>query len=128
MGASPPVVPCDVVIIGGGPQGLWLLELLKDKKYSCLLLERQSAGAGQSAHAEWFMHRGHVLKSNYPFLSDLPWSAQAWEHRIKDKGLQSHISPAQTYVAFMNADPDKRFVSGRGQGLSPQHPPFPRPF
>lgn len=48
----------DVVIIGGGVAGLWVLNRLRQRGYSALLLESGALGDGQSIHAQGIIHGG----------------------------------------------------------------------
>ncbi|MEZ5568358.1 MAG: FAD-binding oxidoreductase [Halioglobus sp.] len=48
----------DVVIIGGGVAGLWLLNRLRQRGYSAVLLESGALGNGQSIHAQGIIHGG----------------------------------------------------------------------
>ena len=56
-------IGADVVILGGGIQGLWLLAELVDQGYQAILLERFHPGSGQTGHAHFFLHRGHMRAS-----------------------------------------------------------------
>ncbi|MBC8031913.1 MAG: FAD-dependent oxidoreductase [Pyrinomonadaceae bacterium] len=58
-----PILDVDVVIVGGGIQGLWLLADLIDAGYQTILLERQRPGFGQTGHAHVFLHEGHLYAS-----------------------------------------------------------------
>ena len=48
----------DVAIIGGGIAGLWLLNLLVNKGYSVVLLEKKALGAGQTSGSQGLIHGG----------------------------------------------------------------------
>ena len=48
----------DVAILGGGISGLWLLSLLRRKGYSCLLLEKDALGGGQTISSQGILHGG----------------------------------------------------------------------
>lgn len=48
----------DIVIIGGGIAGLWLLNHLKRHGYSVLLLESRALGSGQSIASQGIIHGG----------------------------------------------------------------------
>ncbi|MCW9023534.1 MAG: FAD-dependent oxidoreductase [Gammaproteobacteria bacterium] len=48
----------DVIIFGGGVAGLWLLARLRKKGYSCVLLETDALGAGQTRYAQGIIHGG----------------------------------------------------------------------
>ncbi len=48
----------DVLIVGGGIAGLWLLARLRQQGYSALLLERDALGCGQSIASQGIIHGG----------------------------------------------------------------------
>jgi glycine/D-amino acid oxidase-like deaminating enzyme len=48
----------DVLIIGGGVAGLWLINHLQQKGYECLLLEKGSLGGGQTLASQGIIHGG----------------------------------------------------------------------
>jgi glycine/D-amino acid oxidase-like deaminating enzyme len=48
----------DVVIIGGGIQGLVALDALVDKGYSCALVSDGNLGSGQTLHSHGFLNTG----------------------------------------------------------------------
>lgn len=66
--AGPGVVPgamspaatlhCDLVILGGGIAGLWLLDDLRRRGYSALLLEAGALGGGQTLASQGMIHGG----------------------------------------------------------------------
>lgn len=58
-----PTIDVDVVIVGGGIQGLWLLADLIDEGYQAILLERRRPGFGQTGHSHVFIHEGHIYAS-----------------------------------------------------------------
>lgn len=51
-------VNLDVVIIGGGAAGLWLLDRLRFERYRVLLLEARALGAGQTIASQGIIHGG----------------------------------------------------------------------
>lgn len=51
-------VEADIVIIGGGIAGLWLLNRLRQQKYSVVLLESDSLGGGQTHKSQGIIHGG----------------------------------------------------------------------
>jgi len=53
-------IEVDVVVIGGGIQGLWLLGDLIKAGYNAILLERMQPGFGQTGHSHVFLHQGHI--------------------------------------------------------------------
>lgn len=48
----------DIVIFGGGIAGLWLLNHLKNRGFSVILLETSALGAGQSIASQGIIHGG----------------------------------------------------------------------
>ena len=48
----------DVVIVGGGIAGLWLLNLLHQQGYRCLLCEAQALGSAQTIASQGMIHGG----------------------------------------------------------------------
>lgn len=48
----------DIVIIGGGIAGLWLINVLTARGFSCVLLERDSLGGGQTLLSQGIIHGG----------------------------------------------------------------------
>jgi len=59
----------DVVVLGGGIAGLWLLDRLRAAGYAALLLEKDSLGGGQTMAAQGIIHSG--LKYRLPGGDDL---------------------------------------------------------
>ena len=51
-------VEADIVIIGGGVAGLWLLNRLRQQKLSAILLEASVLGGGQTHKAQGIIHGG----------------------------------------------------------------------
>jgi len=48
----------DLLIVGGGVAGLWLLNRAVARGYDALLIERDRLGAGQTIHAQGIVHGG----------------------------------------------------------------------
>ena len=48
----------DVAIVGGGIAGLWLLNLLRGRGYSAVLIERSAFGDGQTIRSQGMIHGG----------------------------------------------------------------------
>ena len=69
-------IPLDVMILGGGVAGLWLLDELTGLGYRALLLEAHALGSGQTIASQGIIHGG--LK--YSLKGLIPGSARA----IKD--------------------------------------------
>ena len=56
MESSP--LSLDVLILGGGAAGLWLLDELHQAGYRVLLLETESHGLGQTISSQGIIHGG----------------------------------------------------------------------
>jgi len=56
--STPPVVNVDIVIVGGGIAGLWLLNDLRSRGYSAILLEAAALGSGQTLASQGMIHGG----------------------------------------------------------------------
>ncbi|MBU1907807.1 FAD-dependent oxidoreductase [Patescibacteria group bacterium] len=56
-------IPLDVLVIGGGSAGLWLLDELRRKGHSAVLVESDSLGKGQTIASQGILHGGmkHAL-------------------------------------------------------------------
>lgn len=52
------VIKTDIVIVGGGVAGLWLLNRLREQGYSVILLESDTLGGGQTTKAQGIIHGG----------------------------------------------------------------------
>ena len=48
----------DVVIVGGGIAGLWILSALRAEGYQTILLEKDALGAGQTLASQGIIHGG----------------------------------------------------------------------
>ena len=81
------MVPLDIAIIGGGAQGLWLLNDLNRAGYRTILLERDQLGGGQTCHSHALIHRGHYYDSTEMMIV-LNAAAQFWLGLLKRSGLQ----------------------------------------
>ncbi len=51
-------IALDVVVIGGGVAGLWLLDALHRQGYRCVLLEAHQLGSGQTVASQGILHGG----------------------------------------------------------------------
>jgi glycine/D-amino acid oxidase-like deaminating enzyme len=65
----------DVVVLGGGVQGLLILDTLIDAGYSCALVTEGDLGAGQTLHSHGFLNTGFGLAGR-----DLPEAAAQIVH------------------------------------------------
>jgi len=55
-------IAVDVLVVGGGVQGLMVLRDLSRLGYSVLLLETSKLGGGQTCHSHVLIHQGHLCR------------------------------------------------------------------
>jgi glycine/D-amino acid oxidase-like deaminating enzyme len=79
-------VELDVLIVGGGSQGLWLLNDLTKRGYRAIVLERGALGAGQTCHSHALIHRGHYY-DDIDMMIILNAAAQFWQAFVDEKGI-----------------------------------------
>ncbi|HQA25185.1 MAG TPA: FAD-dependent oxidoreductase [Candidatus Competibacteraceae bacterium] len=72
MTGSDPALPVDILIVGGGIAGLWLLARLRARGYGALLVESDRLGSGQTLCSQGIIHGG----AKYSLHGQLSDSAQ----------------------------------------------------
>ena len=82
-------VAVDVVILGGGVAGLWLLNRLRQTNYNAILVESDALGTGQTRYAQGIIHGG----TKYALTGKLTASSEAvsqmpgiWRDCVQGKG------------------------------------------
>ena len=79
----------DVVIIGGGIAGLWILNHLKKHGYKTLLLEKETLGYGQTIKSQGIIHGG-LKYALTGFLSNASQAIQnmplRWQQCLRGEG------------------------------------------
>lgn len=80
----------DIVIIGGGIAGLWLLNRLRQLGYSVILLEAKALGAGQTNKSQGIIHGGikYALQGSMTTaaqaIADMP---RVWNECLHGRGV-----------------------------------------
>jgi glycine/D-amino acid oxidase-like deaminating enzyme len=92
------MVDVDVLLIGGGAQGLWLLNDLSKRQYRTVLLERAELGGGQTCHSHGLIHRGHYY-DDIDMMIILNTAAQFWEAFVDERGI-SKLNPSRALAGF----------------------------
>jgi hypothetical protein len=91
----------DVVVVGGGAQGLWALNELRDANYSVVLLEREQLGCQQTGHAQVYLHRGYVrAKAKWIEYYKAIWPH--WETWLQQRGVE--IGERRSIFGLINQD------------------------
>jgi len=116
-------IEVDVVVIGGGIQGLWLLGDLIDAGYNAILLERMRPGFGQTGHSHVFLHQGHIYagmaKAGMPIadqniilnrIKHVQGANSIWQQELRS-GRLTGLQPITStfYMAFSNASRGEDF-------------------
>ncbi len=106
------VFQVDVIVVGAGIQGLWLLADLIDAGYQAILLERISPGSGQTGHSHVFLHQGHmfagmVRKPQGEIIASIEsvWEANGrWKESIDNGRLKGFpLLTNDFYVGWSNS-------------------------
>lgn len=90
------VAEADVVIVGGGIAGLWLLNRLRQLGYTAVLLESKALGGGQTHLSQGIIHGGMkyalqgAITTATQAISDMP---KVWENCLLGRGVLdlSHV-------------------------------------
>lgn len=90
------IAEADVVIVGGGIAGLWLLNRLRKLGYSAVLLEGKALGGGQTYLSQGIIHGGMkyalqgALTNAAQAISDMP---KIWDDCLQGRGVidLSHV-------------------------------------
>lgn len=129
----------DVVVIGGGIQGLWLLGDLLQAGYNAILLERMQPGFGQTGHSHVFLHQGHMYagmsrQDQNETLDRIQKVLQAnniWKQELQSGRLQ-HLTPIASdfYMGFSDATSGENFeaLCKRGSLACDEIDPVPPDF
>ena len=133
------VVQNDLVIIGGGIAGLWLLNRLRNEGYSAILLESEKLGSGQSIASQGMIHGGlkyalgGTLTGASESIADMPahWKkclAGVGDVDLRQTGLLSdayYLWPRDSMRSRFNAFLGSKAVRGKATNVAPgQWPDF----
>lgn len=96
-------IETDIVIVGGGIAGLWLLHRVKQLGFSAILLESDALGAGQTIKSQGIIHGGMkyalqgAMTESARALNDIPsiWRACLDGHGEIDLSYVPILSPEQ---------------------------------
>lgn len=89
MQTASSIIELDIVILGGGIAGLWVLNRLRTAGYSAVLLERDALGQGQSVASQGMIHGGMkyalggVLTGASEAIADMP---AHWQRCLRGEG------------------------------------------
>ena len=110
---------CEVLILGGGILGLWVLNRLLDARFvSPILLESELLGCGQTGHSDAFLHQGYA----YYTVSGVEVYIDAWNAWQPWLPVpMPPITPPPAYHVYLDANLHQAAVAWR------QNPRLPLP-
>jgi len=113
------VVELDHLIVGGGIQGLTMLdELVAAGARRILLVTRDLLGVGESLHSHGYMQLGYTLPSaNARLGRELAECGARWWQRIEQTG-SSYLTQPPTYYSVHRADVAERLEIWDELGLA----------
>jgi glycerol-3-phosphate dehydrogenase len=131
----------DVAIVGGGIAGLWLLNLLRARGYTAVLIERSAFGDGQTIRSQGMIHGGlkYALSGSVTAASEaiatMPdrWRAcLSGSGEVDLRGVQAsadrcHLwSPNESMLGRLGGFLASKALRGRVSRLGPRDrpPPF----
>jgi glycerol-3-phosphate dehydrogenase len=82
-------IAVNVVILGGGIAGLWLLNLLNDRGYSAVLVENNAIGSGQTLASQGMIHGGikyTLAGATTPASETIAGMPERWRDCLAGKG------------------------------------------
>ena len=131
------VIHKDIVILGGGIAGLWLLRRLRAQGFDAILLEAEALGSGQTIASQGMIHGGikYALKGSLTRASNTIADMPAhWKNCIAGKGdvdlrdcrvLSQHyfMWPRDNLRSRLNAFLGSKALRGRVEALDPDRYP-----
>lgn len=110
----------DVLVIGGGIQGLWLLNDLKAAGYAAALLERRTLGGGQTLHSHIYIHRGYLYREK-ELIGHLSGVTERWTRWIRRHKPPQAAGPS--YFGFEDpSQADRKLELWSSTGLEFEKP------
>jgi len=82
--SSQPPIPLDVLIVGGGVQGLWTLRALQSLGFSVAVVERGTLGGAQTCHSHVYIHGGHLYYGDFELAARLRDANSEWTSFVRD--------------------------------------------
>ncbi|MEZ5367229.1 MAG: FAD-dependent oxidoreductase [Bryobacterales bacterium] len=104
----------DTLVIGGGVQGLWILNDLIRRNYRACLITSGPLGSGQTLQSHVFLHRGHLYENRH-LVERITEAQPAWRDLIREADIEK---PTRKPVWILPSDASQRYLeSWRACGL-----------
>ena len=113
-------VRADIVIIGGGIAGLWLLDALHQAGYSAVVLNKGALGQGQSIAAQGIIHGGTKYFAGDTSVADLAGMPKRWRASLSGRrrpDLRAAGTLADTMQMWLPPQLGGRLLAGISQKL-----------
>ena len=118
-------VPVDAVVIGGGVQGLWVLNDLVRRNFRACLITNGPLGAGQTLQSHVYLHRGHLYEKR-ELVERIAQAQPAWQGLIQRSNIQTQ-SRRPLWVLPASAT-EKHLDAWRDSGLQFRETELPELF
>ena len=134
---SPVQYKTDIAIVGGGIAGLWLLNLLRDRGFDTVLLEKRALGNGQTVASQGMIHGGikyalgGLLTDASETIAAMPARWQACLDGCGELDLRGVKTLSTDYYLFSDARLTSKItaffgskaIDGRVKPVSKEHAP-----
>jgi len=117
------LIETDVLVIGGGVMGLWLLNDLRDRQYRAVLLEHRELGGDQTSHSPVYIHQGHMYNRRIELARRLKALWPSWQSWLEEHGAEANVPSHFGFVSPGDAEERERFWDE--VGLSYRRVPIP---
>jgi L-2-hydroxyglutarate oxidase LhgO len=109
------VFKTDIVLIGGGIAGLWLLNRLKKEGFSVILLESEKIGGVQTIHSQGVIHSGFKYQNHPEIVAKLKAMRHEWTAVLQGRGgvnlSKTKISATSQHYWTQNATVNADFYN-----------------
>lgn len=114
--AARPVCAVDVLVVGGGIQGLLVLRRLVSAGYSTVLVESGPLAGRQTGHSHAAIHRGY-LSQDRELAARMRRTTPFWDRFVRDHGVQ--VEAPTTVIGFGSSTTREEWTAAwRAPGLA----------
>jgi thioredoxin reductase len=111
-------IEVDILIVGGGIQGLTLLKYFLESGWnSVFLVARDTLGTGETLHSHGYIHQGYALPTEEDKLVQPLVESSKWWYNWMTKHHINYASRHPTYFGVSNEQWEERVISWKNWGL-----------